>query len=117
MLYYSERSHINAVPVMATIHTHTATNENSLNANFNPLPNSILTPINVDFLRSCLTNHPDRELVEFILQGFSQGFDIGYCGPINLGQTRNLLSARNNPVAVKESIQKRVAAGSYIRPL
>ena len=109
-------SHINAVPVMATIHTHTATNENSLNANFNPLPNSILTPINVDFLRSCLTNHPDRELVDFLLQGFSQEFDIGYCGPINLGQTRNLLSACNNPVAVKESIQKELLRGHTSGP-
>ena len=47
----------------------------------------------------------------------TQRFDIGYFGPINLGQTRNLLSAHNNPVAIKESLHKRIAAGSYIGPL
>ena len=77
----------------------------SLDDNFNPLPSSILTPINVNVLRDKLAQHPDRDLVEFILNGFTFGFDIGYCGSVTAGQSKNLLSARKNPQAVKEPIQ------------
>ena len=68
------------------------------------------------FLRDKLAQHPDRDLVEFILNGFTFGFDIGYCGSVTTGQSKNLQSARNNPQAVKESIQRELVRGHTSGP-
>ena len=77
---------------MATTHTPTAARDDSLDADFFPLPTNIVSPINVNVFRDKLITHPDRELVDFILHRFTSGFDIGYSGPITTGTTRNLLS-------------------------
>ena len=60
------------------------------------LPRGIVTPVRVNNLRDLLHLHPDRDLVEFILQGFTVGFDVGFRGSFTNHNTRprNLLSAR-----------------------
>ena len=45
---------------------------------FNSLNVSSVTPINVDNLTLQLCNHPDREQVNYILNGFSNGFRLGF---------------------------------------
>ena len=42
-----------------------------------PLPVSIVTPINIEILQFCLSGHPDSAFVQFLLHGFTHGFDIG----------------------------------------
>ena len=96
---------INATSVAATTQPHTATTDD-FHTNFNPLPNGICTPVNVNRLYEFLVFHPDQTLVNYIINGFIYGFDIGYSGPITEGQSKNLLSARNNPDAVHTAINK-----------
>ena len=108
---------INAGIVSETIHNPAVPQdeEASIN-NFNPLPNSVVSPINVDRLRAFLTNHPDTNLANFLIDGFCNGFSIGYNGPFTPGQCRNLLSARSQPAAVSSAIAKEVNGGHTAGP-
>ena len=56
-----------------------------------------------------MTNHPNRSSVEYIINGFTNGFDIGYSGLIEPSCPHNLLSACNNPRAVHEAITKELS--------
>ena len=47
---------------------------------FNPLPSFVNGPVNVHNLRLFLQTHPDRNLVNYLLDGFTNGFSIEY-GP------------------------------------
>ena len=58
------------------VHHHDPSNNN--NNNFYPLPNCVVTPINVNKLSEYLVNHPDINFVNFLIDGFSNGFSIGY---------------------------------------
>ena len=104
--------------VLATDNTLNVTaQENGLLANnFTPLPVNIITPINVNFLRACLLNHPNRTFVNFLLDGFTNGFDIGYTGDITWGRRSNLLSARNNSIAVSKAISTELQRGHTSGP-
>ena len=75
-----------------------------------------MSPINVDRLRAFLTNHPDTNLANFLIDGFCNGFSIGYNGPFTPGQCRNLLSARSQPAAVSSAIAKEVNRGHTAGP-
>lgn len=101
--------------MVTTLNQH-APNGDSLNNNFNPLPDRILTPINTNVLEAMLTNHPNREFVNYLISGFTNGFFIGFQGELSAGQNRNLLSARNNPVAVTAAIQKELQRGHTSGP-
>ena len=87
-----------------------------LNSNFNPLPLSICSPVNVDVLSELLCYHPDRVFVEFLLSGFTYGFSIGYEGPLTCGQSVNLLSARSNPAPVEKAIITELQRGHTSGP-
>ena len=45
----------------------------------NPLPNGITTPVNIE--NFALSQHPDQELCKYLIDGLTNGFDIGYAGP------------------------------------
>ena len=83
---------------------------------FVPVPTIVLSPIRVDQLELYLTDHPDRDLVSFILDGFRFGFDIGFRGPVVPTRPRNLLSARSNPAPVVEAISKELRRGHTSGP-
>ena len=44
---------------------------------FNPIPTTISTSVNVNLLHHELRNHPNQSLVSYLLEGFTNGFDIG----------------------------------------
>ena len=67
--------------------------------------------VNVQHLAAALLYHPDRSLVNFLLNGFSYGFDLGYRGSINPGTQRNLLSARAHHKEVSTALAKEVSRG------
>ena len=103
--------------VMETTHKYIAHGETPTNSNFYSLPVHVVAPINVLVLCKYLTVHPDRNFVNFLLDGFTNGFSVGYQGPLTAGQCRNLLSARSNP-AVSNSchikkIQRSHTAGPF----
>ena len=83
---------------------------------FNPLPNSIITPINVNNLASALINYPDRNLANYLINGFTHGFDIGYSGSITCTEPRNLLSASQNPAVVCSALIKELERGHTSGP-
>ena len=97
--------------------THKLTVQNgSPNINFQPLPTNIISPVNVDVLEQCLLNHPDRNLVNFIIHGFTFGFDILYSGSLSQTSPNNLLSARSHHNNVSTAISKEVSRGHTAGP-
>ena len=100
---------INVVLVMAKTLNVTAQENALLANNFTPLPVNIVTPINVIFLRACLLDHPNRTFVNFLLDGFTNY--TGYTGDITWGRFSNLLSARNNSIAVSKAISTELQRG------
>ena len=83
---------------------------------FRPLPRGIVSPVNVDRLEHFLSNHPNRPLVSFVLDGFRNGFDIGFSGNVSSTRPNNLLSARSCPSEVSEAIFKEVSRGHTSGP-
>ena len=83
---------------------------------FFPLPETIVTPVNIDLLEFYLTEHPNRRLVNYIVQGFKLGFDIGFVGNILSTRPRNLLSSRRNLIPVLETIKKELFRGHTSGP-
>ena len=77
---------------------------------------NVASPVNVPVLHRYLSDHPDRNFVNFLNDGFTNGFSIGYRGFITPGQCRNLLSARQNIEAVSAAISKEVDRGHTIGP-
>ena len=76
----------------------------------------VSSPVNVQRLATALLDHPDHSLVNFLLNGFTQGFDIGYRGPITTGSCRNLLSARTHHREVSAALAKEVSRGHTAGP-
>ena len=76
----------------------------------------VSSPVNVPRLAAALFNHPDRSLVNFLLNGFTYGFDLGYLGPITPGSRRNLLSARSHHGDVSAALAKEVSRGHTAGP-
>ncbi|CAF1263933.1 unnamed protein product [Didymodactylos carnosus] len=70
------------------------------------------TPVNVEQLKKELLHHPKKDLVKFLLDGFSYGFDIGL---LQLSTTalhcKNNSSARDAPEVVDKLIQDDVVKG------
>lgn len=65
-----------------------------------------------------LREHLDRRAVNFVVQGFIHGFDLGFKGDFTVLNTRprNLLSARSVPTKVNEAIQKELERGHTSGP-
>ena len=51
-----------------------------------------------------------------MVNGFREGFDIGFVGPFSATRPRNLLSARSNPSSVSEAVLKEVSRGHTSGP-
>ena len=67
-----------------------------------------------------MVGYPDKYLVEFILNGFHNGFNIGFRGVMNEQPLKNNKSARDIPDKVSEAIAKEVqrghTAGPFLHP-
>ena len=87
----------------------------SINTNF-PLPGGIVSPVNKYRLSQLLSSHPDKELVQYINKGFSDGFDIMYCGNITSTLPKNLKSASNFEQKVTAAITKEMERGRTSGP-
>ena len=75
----------------------------------------IVTPIKVDCLREWLFDSKyDKVKMQFLVRGFTQGFDLGYRGPENIVHTaRNLLLRVGSPTELWNKIMLEVKAGRY----
>jgi hypothetical protein len=90
----------------------------SLSTSFCPLPLTVSTPVLVSRLGHLLRDFPVAATVEFLLAGFTFGFDIGFRGALTdlNSRPRNLLSARGNVVQVSAAVAKEVSRGHTSGP-
>ena len=72
--------------------------------------------VNLENFAFLLHGYPDSALVHFVLDGFRNGFNIGFRGLINETPLRNNKSARDHPEAVSEAIAKEVNRGHTAGP-
>ena len=70
--------------------------------------------------RTALSGHPDRDLVQLVLDGIAGGFRIGF----NYGDNTvrccshgNMSSALDNPVVVESYLQEELSLGRVVGPL
>ena len=65
--------------------------------------------------------HPNKSLVNYVLQGLKFGFDIGYRGVLGGTRPKNLLSALKNSVGVQRAIivelDRGHTSGAFTSPL
>lgn len=78
----------------------------------------IITPINVEKLRCLLeASHYDPEETQFLIQGFMEGFKLGYQGPRNIKRVANNLRFRvGDSFDLWGKIMTEVAAQRYAGP-
>ena len=86
-----------------------------------PLPEiltKITTPLKADVWKLWLSYHPDSAFSEYIIQGLTNGFRIGFDHVNHACRSAmcNHPSAMNCPQVISESIAKEVAAGRLIGP-
>ena len=72
--------------------------------------------MNVERLAFLLRDHPDPDIVSYVISGFSEGFDIGFTGAISDSRPRNLFSALRNAPAVSAAIAKELSRGHTSGP-
>ena len=75
-----------------------------------------ITPINVAYLQHELQNHPNVSFVSNLVQGFRDGFSIGFEGPRMPRFSHNLKSADEHPDLVTKKLLKEVCLGRTARP-
>ena len=81
-----------------------------------PLPVHISTPVNIPYFAYALQNHPEPELVQYLIDGLSFGFDIGTKVKPTLSRPRNHKSARVNAEGVTKAIVKELERGHIAGP-
>ena len=74
------------------------------------------TPLRHSQFESELVHHPDKAWVARLLHGIQHGVDIGYMGPRQPMDARNLLSAHAHPHIIQTELQKEVDAGRIRGP-
>ena len=78
----------------------------------------ITTPLIADQWEHHLKDHPDRNLVQYILHGIREGFRIGFNRDNKCKRaTSNMNSAIANPQPVSEFLQTELSAGRIVGPL
>lgn len=78
-------------------------------------PTSPVTPIQVNQLNKLLQGYPESDR-EFLVAGFTAGFDLGYRGPPLNNRSKNLLSARQIPDVVDRKLAKELSLGRIVGP-
>ncbi len=74
------------------------------------------TLLNLKRFEANLADHPDKELVNLIINGISQGVYIGYKGPQRSIVSDNWPSSVNNYNKVSEAIQAHIVKGRVAGP-
>ena len=80
-----------------------------------------LRRVNPDILEALLREHPDRQMVQYVVQGFRTGFDLGLTRqPPSCSPCKNLREARRKPhiaqAMIDEEVRKGHMAGPFKKP-
>ena len=103
-------------PPAHTLHTNVDDEQEALLKLAQPLPVHISTPVNIPYFASVLQNHPQPELVQYLVHGLTFGFDIGTRVIPTLSRPRNHKSARVNAEGVTKAIAKELERGHMAGP-
>ena len=74
------------------------------------------TPVNPDRLETLLVRYTYLHNVQFLVDGFSHGFDMGFCGSITPGVAKNHQFAHISKNDVSAAINKEVEPGHTVGP-
>ena len=79
---------------------------------------AIVTPINTERLKELLDKFKyDKHKTEFLVDGFTNGFDIGYSGPIKRrSRSKNLPFSIGSPLELWNKVMKEVEVKRYVGP-
>ena len=82
------------------------------------LADTIVSPLILDNWRQALQEHPDRQFVEYILEGIAHGFHIGYdrSKQTCISTQRNMSSAVQNPGSVEDYLETELKEGHIMGP-
>ena len=80
------------------------------------LPPTKPCTINVELSELLLADHPNRFLVDYMIDGLKNGFDIGFKGEAMATHPKNLKSASQNKEAIQQAIDKEVQRGHTAGP-
>ena len=79
---------------------------------------TVQAPLCLPRWEALLANHPHRDFSQYICQGLSEGFRIGYDYDIpHKSAKKNMKSTMEQPQVLKEYIGKEVAAGRLLGPI
>ena len=67
------------------------------------------TPVQYLRFNSLLLDHPDRRKVDYVINGFSCGFDIGVEGKLGPGSSVNNRSALRNKSLVDDALADEIS--------
>lgn len=82
-----------------------------------PLPVNISTPVNIPYFARALEQHPNQELVNYLVNGLKFGFDIGTnYNPHAPTRPKNHKSALDHPEGVTVAIAKELRNGHIAGP-
>jgi len=70
------------------------------------LSNDVVTPVKVGVLQPILTNYPHRQ---YLVNGFTHGFHLGYEGPRFATTSPNLKSCNDDPDLVLLKLQTEIS--------
>ena len=73
------------------------------------------SPVNLNVLSKLLFQYNKSE-ADFLLGGFTHGFNLHYQGPRQERMAKNLKSAASNPMVVQQKINKEITAGRVAGP-
>jgi len=74
------------------------------------------TPINIGVLCDYLQIYPNGQDADLLIDGFQNGFRLGFVGEKIGTEAKNLKSARLNPALLKEKIDKELSLGRFAGP-
>ena len=77
---------------------------------------SHLTPVDIPRLHDLLHDHPDQNLVSYVINGLQYGFSTGFHGDLTRSASSNLKSATEYFVDVSKAIQTEIARGHTAGP-
>lgn len=108
-----EGTHFEVVGVQEEIYSGRDKQEIIINRD---IENITKSPIDIKVLKRELSyyNHPDKQI---IFKGFTEGFSLHYKGPHISSEAKNLKSAFQHPLIVREKINKELALKRVAGPL
>ena len=76
----------------------------------------LCTPIRPLTLARFMSEHPDERFISTLINGFTNGFHIGYHGPRTPQQAPNLRSGSEHPMIIDDALSKEIRANRLAGP-